>query len=148
MPRKRRQFAVNTYSFPIVAPTDRNAVTDHDLVGHALVDFEELSVLTEEARGQLVEDLVQAVAFYRTGLDARKRGVSNSALATQVFFADVERSLGRANIPAKRWRKQYDNGGGESLYYRIVREVGDVCGIPVPKDPKLAGNRASQFRYD
>jgi hypothetical protein len=137
MPRKRRQFAVNTYSFPIVAPTDRNAVTDHDLVGHALVDFEELSVLTEEARGQLVEDLVQAVAFYRTGLDA-----------TQVFFADVERSLGRANIPAKRWRKQYDNGGGESLYYRIVREVGDVCGIPVPKDPKLAGNRASQFRYD
>ena len=54
------EHAVNTYSLPLV---DRYDVTTHDLVRQSLV-FEELSVLAKEAREQLVEDLVDAVAYY------------------------------------------------------------------------------------
>jgi hypothetical protein len=38
------------------------------------------------------------------------------ALATD-FLSDVGRAIERAGLPAKRWRKQYDNGGGESFFF-------------------------------
>jgi hypothetical protein len=147
MPRKRWRSKLTTLELPTVNQKDCNAVSDHDLVRHALVDFDELNVLSPKVLQQLVEELVLAIRYRRCGLRAQKRGVSDKALATQVFFADVRRALESSGIPAKRWRKRYDNGGGESLYYRIAREIADVSGINVPKDPKLAGRVSAQFQY-
>jgi hypothetical protein len=148
MPRKRWRAGVTSYDVPVVDPTDRNAVEDHHLVRHALVDFDdELSVLSGETREQLVADLVNAVRFARCGVRAGRRGVSDRALAQQIFVSDVGRALERAGLPAKRWRKQYDNGGGESFFFRVAREIADVCGIALPQDLKLPGKRAAGHRY-
>jgi hypothetical protein len=59
----------------------------------------------------------------------------------------VGRALERAGLPAKRWRKQYDNGGGESFFFRLAREVAEVSGIPLPQDLKLPGKRSAQHLY-
>jgi hypothetical protein len=147
MPRKRWRNRVTSYDVPVVDPTDRNAVEDHDLVRHALVDFDELAVLSGETRERLVADLVDAIRFVRAGVKAGKLGVSDKALAQQIFVSDIGRALERAGLPAKRWRKQYDNGGGESLFFQVAREVASVCGIALPQDLKLPGKRATGHRY-
>jgi hypothetical protein len=147
MPRKRWRTGLSSYGIPDIDPADRNAVEDHHLVRHALVDFDELAVLSSETREQLVADLVDAIRFARGGVKARKRGVSDKALAQQIFLSDVGRALERAGLPAKRWRKQYDSGGGESFFFRLAREVADVSGIALPQDLKLPGKRAAQHQY-
>jgi hypothetical protein len=147
MPRKRRHARLSHYDVPNIDPNDRNAVEDHDLVRHARVDFDELSLLPCETRKQLVEDLVDSIRFARGGVNAGKRGVSNEALAQQIFLSDVGRALQRASLPAKRWRKEYDNGGGESFLFRLAREVATVSGIILPQDLKLPGKRSAQHEY-
>ena len=147
MPRKRWRTRLSSYDIPIINPEDRNAVDDHDLVGHALVDFDELAVLSSPIREQLVADLTDAIRFARAGIKAGKRGMSDKVLAKQIFLSDVGRALERAGLPAKRWRKQYDNGGGESFFFRLSREVADVSGMALPKDLKLPGKRAARHQY-
>jgi hypothetical protein len=92
-------------------------------------------------------DLVDSIRFARGGVKAGKRGVSDKALTQQIFLSDVGHALERAGLPAKRWRKQYDNGGGESFFFRLLREIAQVSGITLPKDLKLPGKRAAQHRY-
>jgi hypothetical protein len=147
MPRKRWLTGISEYAVPNIDPNDLNGVEDDDLVRHALVDFDELAILSNETREHLVEDLVDSIRFARGGVKARKQGVSDRALAQQIFLSDVGRALERAGLPAKRWRKQYDNGGGESFFFRLVREVAAVSGIVLPQDLKLAGKRSAQHRY-
>jgi hypothetical protein len=148
VPRKRWKYKVTSYDVPRVGPADRHANSDKELVSHALVDLEELAVLPDAVREQLIRDLVDAVRYARAGVAVGKVGVSNEATAQQVYMADVARAMERAGLDPTRWRKQYDNGGGESLYYRVGREVADVTGLPpIPKDPKLVGQRASQIGY-
>lgn len=147
MPRKRWRTRLSTYDAPKIDPTDRNAIEDHDLVRHSLVDFDELAVLSGQIRAQLISDLVDAIRFARSGVNAGKRGISNGALAQQIFLSDVGRAIERAGLPAKRWRKQYDNGGGESFFFRLTREVAEVSGIALPQDLKLPGKRATQHEY-
>src|SRR5262245_51144539 len=147
MPRKHRHVRVSEYKIPTMDPEDRNAVEDRDLVRHVLVDFDELAVLSTETREQLVVDLVRAMHLARRGVKAGKRGVSDKVLAKQMFFADVRRALERPGLPTKRWRKQYDNGGGESLFFRLAREVSEVAGIRLPKDLKLLGKQAAHIQY-
>src|SRR5262245_21260092 len=147
MSRKRRLTRLSSYTIPVINPQDRHAVDVHDLVRHALVDFEELTLLPAEKREQLVADLVRAIYLARGGLRVGKRGVSDKASVRQVFLADIKRALESAGLSATRWRKQYDNGGGESLYFRLVREVGEVAGIPLPKDLKLMGRLAAKVQY-
>jgi hypothetical protein len=104
-------------------------------------------VLSSENREQLVVDLVRAIHLARGGVKAGKRGVSDKALGQQVFLADVKCALERAGLPAKRWRKQYDNDGGESLYFRLAREVGEAADILLPVDLKLLAKQAAQIQY-
>ena len=146
MPRKRWRVRLSSYDVPIINPEDRNAVDDHDLVRHALVDFDELAVLSSPIREQLVADLTDAIRFARAGIKAGKRGMSDKALAQQIFLSDVDRALERADLPAKRWRKKYDNGG-ESFFFRLSRDVAEVSGMALPKDLKLPGKRAARHQY-
>jgi len=151
MPRKRWLTRLSSYDVVDIDPTV--PVEDHYLVRHALVDFDELAVLSSETREQLVDDLVGSIRFARCGVKAGKRGVSNEALAQQIFLSDVGRALERAGLPAKRWRKRYDAGDGpsvdapESFFFRLAREVANVSGIVLPRDLKLPGKRASQHQY-
>jgi hypothetical protein len=155
MPRKRWRSRLSSYDVPDndIDPNAPVPVEDHVLVRHALVDFDELSVLSPEKKEQLVADLVHALRYTRCGINAGKRGVSNKALAQQVFLSDVGRALERAGLPAKRWRKRYDDGDGpsadapESFFFRLAREVADVSGMAFPQDLKLAGKRAMQHQY-
>jgi hypothetical protein len=79
--------------------------------------------------------------------------MSDKALAQQIFLSDVARVLETARLPAKRWRKRYDDGDGpsddapESFLFRLSREVAEVSGITLPRDLKLPGKRASQHKY-
>jgi hypothetical protein len=153
MPRKRWRTRLSSYDIPIINPEDRNAVDDHELVRHTLVDFEELAVLSSPMREQLVADLTDAIRFARAGIKAGKRGMSDKVLAKQIFLSDVGRALERAGLPAKRWRKRYDDGDGpsvdapESLFFRLARELADVSGMALPRDLKLPGKRAAQHQY-
>jgi hypothetical protein len=153
MPRKRWRTRLSSYDIPIINPEDRNAVNDHDLVRHTLVDFDELAVLSSPIREQLVADLTDAIRFARAGVKAGKRGLSDKASAQQIFLSDVGRALERAGLPAKRWRKRYDDGEGpsvdapESLFFRLAREIAGVSGLALPRDLKLPGKRAAQHQY-
>jgi hypothetical protein len=117
MPRKRWCARLSYYDVPVINPADRNAVDDHDLVRHALEDFDELAVLSSDIRKKLVEDLVDALRYARAGLKAGKRHVSNKALVRHVFLSDIGRAMERVGIPVKGWQKWYDGGSGESLFY-------------------------------
>jgi hypothetical protein len=153
MPRKRRLTRVSTYEIREIDPSVPVPAEDHDLVRFALVDFDEVAVLPEPVREQLVADLVEAVRYTRCGVKAGKRGMSDQALAQQIFLSDVQRAMGSAGLPATRWRKRYDDGdrpsddAPESLFFRLAREVAEVCGISLPQDLKLAGQRASRHQY-
>src|SRR3954447_13482503 len=147
MPRKRRPTRLSEYIIPKIDPNDRNAIEVHDLVRHALVDLDELAALPSETREQLVEDLVLSICFARGGVNAGKRGMANGPLAQQIFLSDVRRGLERAGLPAKRWRKQYDNGGGESFFFRLARDIADVSGVTLPEHLKLSGKQAVQHEY-
>ena len=64
MPRKRRHVRLSEYmTFRPIDPEDRNAVEDHALVRHVLVDFDEVAVLPSETREQLVAYLVGVIWF-------------------------------------------------------------------------------------
>ena len=61
-------------------------------------------------------------------------------------MSDIGRALEWAGLPPKRWRKQYDNGGGESFYFRLAREIARLAGIDLPMDLKLLAKRAAGYR--
>jgi hypothetical protein len=155
MARKRKRNRLSTYDVPTddIDPNVPVPVEDHYLVRHALVDFDELSVLSPETKEQLVADLIDALRFARAGIKAGKRGVSDQALAQQIFLSDVGRALERAGLSAKRWRKRYDDGdqpsddAPESFFFRLAREVADVSGMVLPRDLKLPGKRAAKHQY-
>lgn len=146
MPRKRWRTRVSSYEIPNIDPHDRNAIEDHDLVRHVLVDFDELAVLSSETREQLVADLVAATSYARGGIKAGKRHVSDEALGKHVFMFDIKRALERAGLPVKRWQK-HDCGGGESLYYQLAHALGDAFGLHLPQYLKPLALRAAQIQY-
>ena len=152
MPRKRSRPQLSYYDNPILNPEDRDAVDDHSLVRHALVDFDELAVLPPELHKQLVADLVAAIRFWRAGIKPGKRGLSDAKEAQHIFISDVRRALERAGLPATRWRKTYEGDGPdidapESVFFRLARGLADAFGRALPKDLKLAGQRASKIQY-
>ena len=58
----------------------------------------------------------------------------------------------RAGLPATRWRKTYEGDGPEidapeSVFFRLARGLADTFGRALPKDLKLAGQRASKIQY-
>jgi hypothetical protein len=145
MPRKPKP-RFSEYKIPTIDPEDRNAVSDHDLVRHVLVDFDEVAVLPSEIYKQLVEDLVAAIRRSRGGVKAGKRHVSDKAMGKHIVLADIGRAMGWASLPVKRWRK-LDEGGGESLYFQIAHALGDVFGLNLPKDLKPLAMQAAQIQY-
>ena len=155
MPRKRKPAPFSVYSVHkslTIDPEDPNKVTDHDLVRHALVNFDELADLPSESRDQLVEDLVKSIWFARGGVKAGKQGVSDKALGKQIFLSDVGGALERVSLSATRWRKTYEGDGPdidapESFFFRLARGLADAFGRALPKDLKLAGQRASKIQY-
>jgi hypothetical protein len=148
MPRKRWKYKLTSHQVSLIDPDDRHANSDEELVRHALVDFDELAAMSDEVRNRLIIELVDAVRFARAGIETGKVGVSNKAVSQQIFLADVGRAMKRAGLHPTRWRKRYDNGGGESLYFRIAREIAGVSGLgALPKDTKLLGQLASKYRY-
>ena len=64
MPRKRRHVRLSEYKILPIDPEDRNAVEDHTLVRHVLVDFDEVAVLPSETREQLVAYLVVSFVLF------------------------------------------------------------------------------------
>ena len=118
MPRKRWRARLSYYDNPVINPEDRNAVEDHDLVRHALVDFDELAVLPNETREQLVADLVDAIWFWRAGVKAGKRGMSDKDLAQQIFLSRM------SGVP---WNEpvypQHGGGSDEGDNGRRTREL-------------------------
>jgi hypothetical protein len=152
MPRKRWLTRLSIADIPVIDPKDRHTVRDHDLVRAVLRDFEELANLPAEIREQLVADLVIAVWTWRAGIKAGKRGLSDMKEARHIFISDVGRALRRAGLPVKRWRRTYqgdrpDRDAPESLFFRLVRALGDSFGRSLPKDLKLAGQKASKIKY-
>jgi hypothetical protein len=155
MPRKHWRARLSSYDIPAndIDPNVPVPVEDHVLVRHALVDFDELSMLSPETKERLIADLVDAIRFARAGINAGKRGLSDKASAQQIFLSDVGRAVERAGVPAKRWRKRYDDGDGpgvdapESFFFRLAREVAEVCGMALPQDLKLTGQRAVKIQY-
>jgi hypothetical protein len=122
-------------------------VDDEDRVTHYLVDFDELALIQGATREKLIADVVYALGILRGGLRAGKRGLSDKAVAQQIFVGDLARALEQAGLPATRWRKKYDGGGGESLLFRVAREVAEIAGVVLPKDLKVLGQRAAQIKY-
>jgi hypothetical protein len=155
MSRKRWRTRLSVYSVPVdvIDPNAPVPVEDKYLVRHALVDFDELAVLSSKTHEQFVSDLVDALRFARCGVKAGKHGVSDKALAQQIFLSDVGRALKQAGLPTKRWRKRYDDGDGpsaeapESFFFRLAREVANVAGISLPQDLKLPGKRAAHHQF-
>ena len=144
MPRKRWLTRLSYYS--VIKPEDGDEVDDYDLVRHALVDFDEVAVLPDETREQLVADLVAAIRIARGGVKAGKRHVSDKAMGKHIFLSDIGRALARAGLSVTRWRKQ-DYGGGESFYYQMAHALADVCGLHLPQDLKPLAMRAAQIQY-
>jgi len=151
MPRKRWLTRLSYYS--VIKPEDGDEVDDYHLVRATLVDFEELADLPSATREQLVTDLVDAMKFWQAGVKAGKRGLSDKKEAQNIYLLKVGRDLERATgLPATRWRKTYEGDGPdidapESLFFRLARGVADAFGMPLPKDLKLAAQRASKIQY-
>jgi hypothetical protein len=145
MPRKRRLTHLSISDIPVIDPKDRNAVDDHDLVRHALVDFDEVAVLPPDIHERLVEDLAAASRIARGGIKAGKRHVSNKAMGKHIFMFDVRRAMGRAGLPTARWR--HDHEGRESLYYRLAHALSDVFDLNLPQDLGPLAEWAEQIQY-
>ena len=150
MPRKRWLTRLSYYS--VIKPEDGDEVDDYDLVRATLVDFEELADLPSATREQLVTALVDAIGFWRAGVKPGKRGLSDEKEAQHIFISDVGRALERAGLFATRWRKTYEGDGPdvdapESFFFRLARGLADAFGRALPKDLKLAGQRASKIQY-
>ena len=150
MPRKRWLTRLSYDS--VIKPKDGDEVDDYDLVRATLVDFEELADLPSATREQLVTDLVGAIGFWRAGVKPGKRGLSDEKEAQHIFISDVGRALERAGLFATRWRKTYegdcpDIDAPESFFFRLARGLADAFGRALPKDLKLAGQRASKIQY-
>ena len=150
MPRKRWLTRLSYDS--VINPEDGDEVDDYDLVRATLVDFEELADLPRATREQLVTDLVGAIGFWRAGVKPGKRGLSDEKEAQHIFISDVGRALERAGLFATRWRKTYEGDGPdvdapESFFFRLARGLADAFGRALPKDLKLAGQRASKIQY-
>jgi hypothetical protein len=151
MPRKRRLTRLSYYS--VIKPEDGDEVDDYDLARATLVDFEELADLPSATREQLVADLVDAKAFWRAGVKPGKRGLSDEKEAQHIWLSNVGRALERATaLPATRWRKTYEGDGPdidapESFFFRLARGLAAAFDMPLPKDLKLAGQRASKIQY-
>ena len=111
MPHKRWRARLSYHDNRIINPEDRNVVDDHQLVRHALVNFNELADLPDDIREQLVADLVGATRFWRAGVEPGKRGLSDDKEAQHTFFSDVRRALERTGLPATRWRKTHEGDG-------------------------------------
>ena len=153
MPRKRLANRVSISDLKEINPGAEAGVTDDDMVCGVLNDFDELAVLPRDARLQLIEDLVEVIRHRRTGVKVGKRGLSDEAIAQQIFLSDTGRALARAGLPVSRWRKRYDRGDGpedeapESFYFRFARDLADAFGVTLPKDLKLPAKRAAQHQY-
>ena len=147
MPRKR---CLTYYS--VIKSEGGDEVDDYDLVRATLVNFEELADLPIATREQLVADLVGAIRFWRAGVRPGKRGLSDEKEAQHIFILNVGRALERAGLRATRWRKTYEGDGPdidarESFFFRLARGLADAFGGALPKDLKLAGQRASKIQY-
>jgi hypothetical protein len=153
VPRKRWKYKFKSYDVTGIHPGDRRTNSDEELARAALVDLDEVAVLPDVVREQLIRDLVDAVRYARAGVEVGKVGVSNEATAQQVYMSDVARAMERAGLRPTRWRKRYDDGDGpsddapESLFFRLARAVADASDMALPQDLKLPGNRAAQHRY-
>ena len=95
---------------------------------------------------------MDAIRFWRAGVKPRKRGLSDEKEAQHIFISNVERALERAGLRATRWRKTYegdrpDIDAPESFFFRLARGLADAFGRALPKDLKLAGQRASKIQY-
>jgi hypothetical protein len=151
MPRKRNR--LSSYDIKKIDPTTPVPIEDHEMVRAVLVDFDEVAVLSHKANEQFVEDLVEVIRYRRCGVKVGKRGLSDEAVAQQIFLSDIGRALGRAGLPVTRWRKRYDLGDGpdiqapESFYFRLSRELAEAFGMALPQDLKLPGRRAAQHQY-
>src|SRR4051794_21348846 len=112
MPRKRWLTRLSTHNIPKIKPNDPVRVEDDVQVRAVLHDFDEVALLSDVVRRQLISDLIDASSFARAGVKIGKRGVSDKAAAQQVFLSDVGRALQQAKLPASRWDKRYDRGDG------------------------------------
>ena len=94
-----------------------------------------------------------AIRLWLAGVDVGKHGLSNKKEAQNIFVENVGRAWELATgLRATRWRYRYKGDGPdvdapESPLFRLARELGDAFGRPLPKDLKLAGQRASRIRY-
>jgi hypothetical protein len=147
MPRKRWRTPLFSYDIPDINPEDRNAVRVHDLVRATLVDYDELAALPGETLKQVIEDVVISGWCACCDVKAGKRYVTDKATKQDIFLSGVRHALERAGLTATRWRKKYDLRKGESLYFRLARELAGLFDIALPKDLKLAGKRAAQVQY-
>ena len=73
-------------------------------------------------------------AIYRArgGVNARKRYMSNKAMARHFFMLDVRHAMERADLRVSNWEK-HEEEGGESLYYQIAHALADVFACISPK---------------
>jgi hypothetical protein len=153
MPRKRRHVRLSAWKIPPINPGGRHTIEDYDLVRATLVDFDEVAALPDEIREQFIVDLVVAIRFWRAGVKLGKHGLSDKKEAQNIYLSSVGRALERATgLPATRWRKTYEGDGPdidapESFFFRLARGLADAIGSALPKDLKLAGQRASKIQY-
>ncbi|MCP4304972.1 MAG: hypothetical protein GY788_08895 [bacterium] len=114
-----------------------------------MVDIDDVANLPDKTRQELIDDLVDAVGFWRACRNRRTKDEPlNKSLAVSAFLHDVAEAMAAAGLPVKRWRKKYDNGGPESPYLRFARKVGEVCGIRIPCDQARPAKRASEIHEE
>jgi hypothetical protein len=144
MPRKRPSpffTTVEQHSNP-----DPRAAPLRALIGGTLLDFDEFATIEPNVRVRLVDDLEEAVRRARVGYRFRRQGVSDRNKAASIFMSDIAASLGRAGIPAARWRKIDDGSGRESLFFRVTRDLASDAGLTLPKDLKVLGQSCLQWK--
>jgi hypothetical protein len=127
-----------------VKPEDGGESADVIGVGCVRDGFEKVTALPGEVRERLTLDLVTAIRFWRAGVRAGKQGLSDEAIARDVFLADVKRALEQAGRPATRWGK---SDVLESPYFQLAHKLGEAFGISLPNDLQRAAKRATDVTY-
>jgi hypothetical protein len=146
MPRKRWLVGLSQYGVGDQDPKKDPYKVNRALIRRVLDGFKkELADLPSKTREQLVEDLAVAIYRARGGVNARKRYVSNKAMAKHVFMLDVGRAMERADLRVTNWEK-HEEEGGESLYYQIAHALADVFGLHLPKDLGPLARWAAQIK--